>query len=308
VTEIPPSASIDTVAILGLGEAGTAIATGLGPVWRDAAPGRRLIGVDIARDNNERGPAIRERADTLGVALESNYRASLGEAGVVFSGVTGGEARNAVEAARAYLRPGTMYLDVNTLTGPQAAALAADMAAVGVDYVDVAAMGGFMSDGHRLPMLLAGPAAARAEAWMTPLGFQVKVLSERAGDASAVKIIRSVMTKGIEALSVECLVAAHRAGLVEEVMAGFEDIQTRTFQGFLETMAVTHMQHARRRMEEGDKVQENLRELGIEPLMSAATRRSHQRTVEAGMAPTDNRKPTFAEALEILSEHVVGHR
>ena len=72
--------------------------------------------------------------------------------------------------------------------------------AAGIHYVDIAAMGGFSTYGYRAPFVLSGPAAERAAAWMRPLGFDVSVMSDRAGDSSSVKIIRSIMVKGLEAL------------------------------------------------------------------------------------------------------------
>ena len=56
-------------------------------------------------------------------------------------------------------------------------------------------MGGFAASGYKVPFVVSGPAAERAAAFLTPFGFNVTVMSERAGDASAVKIIRSVMVK-----------------------------------------------------------------------------------------------------------------
>jgi 3-hydroxyisobutyrate dehydrogenase-like beta-hydroxyacid dehydrogenase len=168
-------------------------------------------------------------------------------------------------------------------------------------------MGGFATSGHKVPFVISGPAAERAAAFLKPFGFNVEIMSDRAGDASSVKIIRSVMVKGMEALGVECMVAAHRAGLVQEVLDCFSDIDARTFAGMVKTLTTTHVVHAKRRMEEMDKAQENLRELGIYPLMSERTRESHARTVDAGVAPKDAKLPSFEEALEILSEKVVGH-
>ena len=115
------------------------------------------------------------------------------------------------------------------------------------------------------------------------------------------------MVKGMEALGVECMVAAHRAGLVQEVLDCFSDIDERTFAGMVKSLTTTHVVHAKRRMEEMDKAQENLRELGIVPLMSERTRQSHARTVDADVAPADASLPSFEEALEILSEKVVKH-
>jgi len=298
---------ITAMATLGLGEAGTAIANGLAEVWRKGHPERRILSVDIALGDNILGAAINERARKIGVEIEGTYTKKLADAGAVFSVVTGVEAKNAALAARDVLKPGTLFFDVNTLTGPQTADIAQEMYEAGIDYVDFAAMGGFAASGHKVPFVVSGPAAQRAAAFLKPFGFKVEVMSDRAGDASSVKIIRSVMVKGMEALGVECMVAAHRAGLVQEVLDCFSDIDARTFAGMVKSLTTTHLVHAKRRMEEMGKAQENLVELGIRPLMSERTRESHARTVDAGVAPSDAKLPTFEEALEILSEKVVGH-
>ena len=299
--------NITAIATLGLGEAGTAITTGLAEVWRKDHPARRILSVDIGLGDNLRGAAINERARQIGVEIEGSYTSKLADAGAVFCVVTGVEAKNAALAAREVLKPGTLFFDVNTLTGPQTAAIAEEMYKAGIDYVDFAAMGGFATSGHKVPFVVSGPAAERAAAFLKPFGFNVEIMSDRAGDASAVKIIRSVMVKGMEALGVECMVAAHRAGLVDEVLECFSDIDARTFAGMVKSLTATHVVHAKRRMEEMDKATENLVELGIQPLMTERTRQSHARTVDADVAPADASLPSFEEALEILSEKVVKH-
>jgi 3-hydroxyisobutyrate dehydrogenase-like beta-hydroxyacid dehydrogenase len=293
------------VAVLGLGEAGTALAAGLMREWRGADASRRVIAVDTALGDNLRGAAIQDRARDLGIAIEGHYTSALAAADVVFCVVTGVEAKHAARAARQFLRPGTLYFDINTLTGPQTMEIAAAMTKAGIDYVDFAAMGGFADCGHKVPFVLAGPAAERAADWMRPYGFVTRIMSARAGDASAVKIIRSVMVKGIEALGVECLVAARRADLLDEVLDCFSDIDARSFAGMVKSLTTTHPVHARRRMEEMDKAIENLRELGVDPFMSQRTRASHARTVASGVAPEDGALVSFEETIKLLSENVV---
>ena len=300
-------ADINVVATLGLGEAGTALTKGLVKVFKGDNADRRVLSVDIALHDNVRGAAINQRAHDIGVEISGEYGPSIGEAGFIMSVVTGVEAKHAAKAATEWLKPGTLFLDVNTLTGPQTAAIGQPMLDAGIDYVDVAAMGGFSSYGHQVPFLLSGPAAERAAAFMKPLGFNVTVLSDKVGDASGVKIIRSVMIKGVEALSVECLVAAHRQGLVKEVLECFSDVDERTFAGFVESMAISQLVHAKRRMEEMEKAVENLDEIGIKPVMTERTIESHRRTVDADVLPPDGTRHTLEEALEILSEKVVGY-
>ena len=162
MTEKKPD-GIGAVALLGLGEAGTAIARGLAEQWRGDDPSRRILAVDIAQKDNVRGPAISERAREIGVEIEDRYTEALRAADVVISVVTGVDAKNAAASATPLLRPGTIYLDVNTLTGKQIADIAKMVDEAGVDYVDVAAMGGFSTYGHRAPFVLSGPAAELRE-------------------------------------------------------------------------------------------------------------------------------------------------
>lgn len=300
----------DCIALIGLGEAGAAIARGLaeqsGWVGARGANARRLIGVDTALDDGgPKGAAIGAHARQYGVALAGAYTPALAEAEMAFCQVPGVDAKAAAAAAVQVLKPGTVYLDISTLTGQEAREIAAIVTARGLDYVDAAAVGGFASQGYKARLLLAGPGAARAAAWMAPLGFETEVVSDRAGDASAIKIVRSIMMKGMEALSVECLTLAWRQGILDEVIACMRDVEEHGFRNFIQMLLVTHMAHAKRRMEEMDKAMQNLRESGMEPLMTAATFASHKRTVEAGATTADGSKPSLEDALKILSERVV---
>src|SRR3546814_12226971 len=90
---------------------------------------------------------------------------------------------NASMAAKPHLRPGSIDCDFNTLTRKNAEDIGATLADAGIDYVDVAVMGGFNALGYKVPLLLAGPAAPRVLGWMAPLGFAAKVLSDRIGVA-----------------------------------------------------------------------------------------------------------------------------
>ncbi len=296
-----------TIALIGFGEAGTALARGLAGEsgWRDAVPGRQLIAVDTAAAGDARSAAMTARAAELDVALSADYGPALGEASLVFCAVTGDAADAAADAAAPWMAPGTLFLDLNTITRRETAAIAARMTAAGFDYVDVGVVGVFYALGYRAPMLLSGPRAADMATWMTPLGFSAKALSETPGEASAVKMLRSVLMKGIEALSVECLVAARAQGLLDEVLDCVADVDRLPFRDLLTRIVTTHLVHVERRLEEVGKVNENLRETGIEPLMSAATLRSHTRTLDAGVVPADGTVPDLEEALAVLAERVV---
>ena len=303
------------VALLGFGEAGSAIARGLGAEggWRgDPRPGdnapRRVIAIDTALDKDARGIALGKAARALEVAISDSYTEALAEADLVICAVQGENALDAATAAAPLLKKGAHYLDLCTVTGRMSDEDRAPIEAAGGRYIDVAVMGGFFKQGIKAPMLVAGEDAEAAVAWMNANGFDTKLLGSKPGSASAVKMLRSTLIKGVEALGVEALVAAKRQGILEEVLACLADADQMPFRDFIAMLVQTHVVHAHRRWEEMGLVAETLRETGVDPLMTEAIERSHRRTVDAGIAPTDGKVPSLEDALTLLSEKVVRGR
>jgi 3-hydroxyisobutyrate dehydrogenase len=303
------------VALLGFGEAGSAIARGLCAEggWRgDPRPGdnapRRLIAIDTALDKDARGIALGKAARALEVAISDSYTEALGEADLVICAVQGENALDAATAAAPLLKKGAHYLDLCTVTGRMSGEDRAPIEAAGGRYIDVAVMGGFFKQGIKAPMLVAGEDAEAAVAWMNANGFDTKLLGSKPGSASAVKMLRSTLIKGVEALGVEALVAAKRQGILEEVLACLADADQMPFRDFIAMLVQTHVVHAHRRWEEMGLVAETLRETGVDPLMTEAIECSHRRTVDAGIAPADGKVPSLEDALTLLSEKVVRGR
>jgi len=248
---------------------------------------------------------MRARSDGLGVSVSERYTEAVTDPDLVISVVTGEEAAAAAREARPLLRSGALYADFNSITGPQTRAVAEELTPGGIDFVDVAVMGSFLAAGHRTPLLVSGQRSADLCRFADSIGTPARTLSENVGDASAVKILRSVLMKGIEALSVECLVAARRQGLVEQVLDNIGDVDAIGLAEFIRVLTVTHLTHARRRMEEVEKAMQNLEETGVPALMSDAIRRSHQRTVAAELDPAAVAGIDLDQALEILDAQVI---
>jgi 3-hydroxyisobutyrate dehydrogenase len=309
------SVSPRVIALIGFGEAGSTIAQGLAAEggWRGASrPGDnapcRLIAIDTALDRDARGTALGKAARALDVAIEGSYTAALSEADLVICAVPGDSAAEAAEAAAPLLKPDAHYLDLCTITGKMADTDRAFIEAGKGRYVDVAVMGGFFKQGMKAPMLVAGQDVGPIVAWMTANGFEAKALGPKPGSASSVKMVRSVLIKGIEALGVEAFVTAQRQGILEEVLACLADADQMPFRDFIAMLVQTHIVHAGRRWEEMGLVAQTLRETGVEPLMSEAIERSHRRTVDAQVAPADGQVPDLEGALAILSEKVIRGR
>jgi 3-hydroxyisobutyrate dehydrogenase-like beta-hydroxyacid dehydrogenase len=229
----------------------------------------------------------------------------LREADLVISAVQGEFARDAAAAAAPLLKKGARYLDLCTVTGKMSDEDRVEIETGGGRYIDVAVMGGFFKQGIKAPMLVAGDDAEPVVAWMNANGFEAKYLGAKSGSASSVKMLRSVIMKGIEALGVEALVTAERQGILPEVMGCLGDVDAVSVSGTIGMLVQTHIVHAHRRWEEMGLVAQTLRETGVDPLMTEAIEKSHRRTVDAHIAPADGQVPSLQEALKILSEKVI---
>lgn len=255
------------IALVGFGEAGHAFASGWfpPPVLRPRAYDVKL------QDAATAGPVL-ERCSSTGAEPVADVKKAIAGAGLIFSVVTADQALEAARACAPYLAHGALWLDCNSCapqTKQQAATL---IEAAGGRYVDVAVMAPVYPKRHEVPLLLAGPHAAQAADLIARLGMRPSVVGPKVGDASSIKMLRSVMIKGLEALTTECLLAARRAGVEDAVLASLQasdpGIDWRARGSYnLERMMV----HGARRAAEVEEVCATLRGLGLPDWMSRGT-------------------------------------
>jgi len=253
------------VSLIGFGEAGQAIAAGL----REGGT-EQVAAWDILFPRPE-GEKLTAAGQTSGVRIAASAAEAVQGADIVISAVT---AASSVEAARSvepYLTTNPYYLDINSVSPgrkQESAALLGDKAR----YIDVAVIAPIHPARHRTPMLIAGPHAQAAAPLLSELEMQASIAGDRVGAAAAIKMIRSVMIKGIEALSLECFLAASRAGVLEQVADSLKNnypgLDWRKVAAYnIERMA----SHGERRAAEMEESALTLRELGLDPLMVDAT-------------------------------------
>lgn len=250
-----------TVAVLGLGEAGGAIARDL------AAGGARVRGYDPAAPAP---PGV--------IAAASDADACRG-AGLVLSLTTAGEAEQALEQALPGLGAAgpdgeagrTVYADANTASAGLKQRLAATAALAGVPFADIAIMAPVPGRGLGAPMVVSGPAAETVAWLLGGCGATVSVLPGPAGAAATRKLLRSVFYKGMAAAAIEALHAARAAGcedwLREHIAAELAAADASTL-GRLEQGSY---QHARRREHEMAAASDLLEELSVPPRVARAS-------------------------------------
>lgn len=139
-------------------------------------------------------------------------------------------------------------------------------------YVDVAVIAPIHPLKHKTPLLIAGPHAEEIAPLLGEMDMKLSIVPGETGKAAGIKMIRSVMIKGMEALSLECFLAAARAGVLEEVTASLKNnYPTLDFVKVADYNIERMASHGERRAAEMEESSATLRELGLEPLMVDAT-------------------------------------
>jgi 3-hydroxyisobutyrate dehydrogenase-like beta-hydroxyacid dehydrogenase len=227
---------------------------------------------------------FRAMAAAHGVKLVDSLDALMTRADVVFSAVVVATAVPVGHAIAGMVRPGMLVVDVNAST-PKAKRLVAEaVVANGGAFVDANLMGAVSIYGAAVPLYSSGDGAARFAETFAPLGFTIECAGPEAGTAAAVKMLRSVVTKGMEALIVEALTAASLAGVRTEALRGIcGPMDATRYSKFVDMCVRTDVLHAERRAVEMEGVAEGLREIGIQPIMTDATAARLRASAELGL-------------------------
>jgi 3-hydroxyisobutyrate dehydrogenase-like beta-hydroxyacid dehydrogenase len=287
------------VGFIGFGEAGSTIAGGLRTAGVD-----EIVAFDIAAGDPRLGPTIQERARRTGTRIVQSP-AALAEAGeILFSTVTSSSARDAATQHAAFLGARHLYADLNSVSPALKQDIDRVVTASGARFVEVAVMAPVLPYGHRVPMLAGGPNAALFAERVTPLGMRCEVLTAAVGTAAAVKMCRSIVVKGLEALLCECVLGASRYDAGAHVFASLnESFPGIDWQQLADYMIGRVVVHGERRAREMAEVAETLRAIGVEPIMAEATARRQDWSAELDLrshfAPEGPR--TAAEVVEVVA-------
>ena len=253
------------IALIGYGEVGRILAEDL----RAAGHGVRAFDLKL---HTEAGPTLRAHAENLGVQLADSHAQAVMGAVLVVSAVTASQAVAVAEACGPGLAAGAFFLDVNSASPGAKAGAAEVVNAAGGRYVEGAVMTSVPPYRLKVPLLLGGPDAAALKPLLDELGFAARVHSAMLGVASATKMCRSVMIKGLEAMVIESLTTARHYGVEDAVIASLQE----TFPGIAWEQQASYffqrvIEHGRRRSEEVCEVAVTVREAGLVPHSAAGT-------------------------------------
>lgn len=191
------------------------------------------------------------------------------ESRVILCATPGVHVVTAAKALGPHLQAHHLILDLASCTPALKREAAAIVAGSGATFVDGAIVGASSQGLGRL-ILASGEAAARCHELLLPWGMQIKVMAGEIGSASAVKILRSIVMKGLEALVMECLLASTRYGITSEVVASLDTSFQKSFSALANSLAAGDVIHATRRADEVEMSAQTLIEIGLDPIVTQA--------------------------------------
>jgi 3-hydroxyisobutyrate dehydrogenase-like beta-hydroxyacid dehydrogenase len=267
--------NVTRVTLIGLGEVGTILATDL----KNQNPSLDIVAFDKQTDS----AVIRQRARDAGVHFAPSLEDAVKNSQIIFSAVTAAEALNVAGSVARHLAPGQFFLDLNSVSPHTKREAMALIEQAGGNYLDVAVMAPYPPARLKTPLLLGGAQVYAISEWLNENGFNPKVHSTTVGEASAIKMCRSVMIKGLEALTAECLSAARQYGVEKEVLASLHaSFPSLGWDAQFPHYLISRIaEHGKRRAEEMREVVKTLADVGVAPNMSSGTVLAQQGLVDA---------------------------
>lgn len=283
------------IGLIGFGKVGETFARHLA--------GQAQVGVyDQLFDLDPWPPDLVERIRGANVVPCASPREAVEGASLIFSLVNSTvSSQVAAQVASLISDEEALFLDLNSAPPAAKERSALEFPGGGVNYVDGGILGSVSLQHHRVPIVLSGPRAQQAADLMTTLGMAPRCVSDKVGAASAIKICRSVVMKGLESLLIEALLAAQEYDVSQDVLASLEGtMASRPFSETVKMLVTTHAVHAERRSGEMAGISEALEALQIPPIMSRAAERRLSLSASLNPASKDRPPATAEEVIEAL--------
>ncbi|MFM7029109.1 MAG: DUF1932 domain-containing protein [Chakrabartia sp.] len=259
-------------ALIGFGEAGSTFA--LAGDWASRVFDIKTLGAGAA--------GMRARYADCGVTGVDSLAEAIASSSAIISVVTADQALAVAQAAAQAISKHAFFFDMNSVAPETKKAAASAIEAAGGRYVDVAVMSPVNPARMAVPLLVSGPHADAAVAALSDFGFtKVRAVGAEVGRASTIKMLRSVIFKGMEALTGECVLACHKAGVLDEVLGSLGAEWPELANYRLDRMMI----HGVRRAAEMEESAKTLKALGVEPLMTLGTIARQRALGQRGIDP-----------------------
>lgn len=254
---------------IGFGEAAYEMSCG----FKAEGSGVEIRAFDVAYEKNK--ASFDTRAEKAGVTIVESLEALIGASEVIMSMVPTAYTLTTAMDALKHVKAGQLFADASTSLPNDMVEIAKAAADRGLEFTDAAMLGSLPKDKHKVPILVSGTGADRFLELMKPLGMDIEKVSGKAGDASAIKLTRSIYMKGLATLMTETLMCAYKNNIQDKIIESISgSLDGEKFIVTANRLIVGNAIHSERRTHEMESVIEFAEECGIKPTMTIATKKS----------------------------------
>ena len=269
------------IAFIGYGEVGQLFSRQLA-----AKPGVRVTVYDILFDEPSRGPGLKQRASDDKVHAAGSISDACAMAEIVISAVTADSAVTAARQAAPHLNYQQTYIDLNSVSPATKRNVAHQVQQAGAAFIEFAVMAPVGGVGIEVPILSGGEVAEQISAQLNEFGMKITPVSPEIGTASATKLCRSIVIKGMEALMVDFTLASEKAGVMPAVLASLKaSYPGMDWENVAKVMTSRVKQHGIRRAAEMREASRMVTELGLDGSLAAALAKRHESFAEPKALP-----------------------
>jgi len=267
--------------------------------------GVEVAAYDVLLSQEQGREVLQRRAHDQGIQFCALPEV-LADADYVLSTVTTQAAEDAARACVAYLEPGQIYIDLNSVAPVQKMRIASLIQPSGADFVEGAILDAVGVAGASAHVLITGGRGEEVASTLTKLGLHASYYGAQIGKASTFKMLRSIFSKGLEALLIELLVAGRRAGIERDIWQDVVEFMMRNpFDQVASNWVQSHAVAHERRYHEIAQVMETLQEMGIEPIMTRGTRDFFKRSLSLGLKGAFPERPhSIGPVIEFMEEQL----
>ena len=266
------------IGFLGFGEADSSICRGL---HENGVTG--MWGYDLILNVPEKKDKMLAKMAECGAAVAAGPEELAKDADIIITAIPSQFSVSTCESIVNYLEPKTIYLDVSTASPLDKQKICSMVESKGARMVDGAMLGALLQYKHKVPMLLAGPAAQECKDMMEPLGMDMTVVEGKPGTATSIKFLRSVVAKGLMTLLFECLQAAQYFGVEDTIVDSLLETYGADFEKKINSYVTGTSIHAGRRQHEMENVLDMLKEANLPCEMTEACITWMKRIAEANI-------------------------
>ena len=264
--------------------------------------GAAVSAYDVLIDQEKGMEILKKRSQAEDVVF-CDLPEAIASADYVLSTVTTHVAESAARACAEFLKQGQVFVDLNATSPSVKRMIAEVIRPTGADFVEGAVLGMVAVTGSRTQILTGGPKAREAAETLNQLGLNLAAYSTDIGKASTFKMLRSVFSKGLEALLIEFLVAGKRAGIQEDLWREIVDLFSKnSFDRVAQNWITSHATAHDRRYHEMEQVVTVLQEMGLEPILTSGTVEFFRRSCELGLKEAFPEKPNTADEVIAFME------